>query len=145
MILFDIFYVILFLFILYLLLLICYPVIKSKVSSTALIMVFAVILFLLIISYGNVLLNFYLNFYLDFSSEKFIFNNINTFLGFSITPLSFFFSFLVITIGFSTNIYLLNYFKHEADESLFVFWLNSFIFSMIFLVLGSNFYTIFLG
>lgn len=145
MILFDIFYVILFLFILYLLLLICYPVIKSKVSSTVLIMIFAVILFLLIISYGNVLLNFYLNFYLDFSSEKFIFNNINTFLGFSITPLSFFFSFLVITIGFSTNIYLLNYFKHEADESLFVFWLNSFIFSMIFLVLGSNFYTIFLG
>ena len=35
--------------------------------------------------------------------------------------LSFFFTFLVFIIGLSTNIYTLNYFRNESDESSFLF------------------------
>ena len=52
---------------------------------------------------------------------------------------------LVIIIGFATNIYTLNYFKNEADENLFLFWLNAFIASMTLLILSNNFFTLFLG
>lgn len=102
-------------------------------------------LLLLLICYIYIVVNNISFLYLDFTSQTFINHNINTFLNFALTPLSFSFSFLVILIGFTTNIYILNYFKHEADESLFVFWINSFILSMIILVLGANFYTLFLG
>lgn len=59
--------------------------------------------------------------------------------------LSFFFVLLVSAIGFCTNIYVLNYFKYEANEDLFSLLLNWFIFSMIILVLANNFFTLFLG
>ena len=59
--------------------------------------------------------------------------------------LSFFFTFLVFIIGLSTNIYTLNYFRNESDESSFLFWLNCFILSMVILVLANNFFTLFLG
>ena len=62
-----------------------------------------------------------------------------------IDALSFLFLLLVIIIGFTTNIYLLNYFKNEAEESSFTFWLNSFIASMSLLILSNNFFTLFLG
>ena len=62
-----------------------------------------------------------------------------------IDTLSFLFLLLVIIIGFTTNIYLLNYFKNEAEESSFTFWLNSFIASMSLLILSNNFFTLFLG
>jgi hypothetical protein len=38
-----------------------------------------------------------------------------------LTPLSFGFSFLVLLIGCATNLYILNYFKNEADELSFAF------------------------
>jgi NADH:ubiquinone oxidoreductase subunit 5 (subunit L)/multisubunit Na+/H+ antiporter MnhA subunit len=65
--------------------------------------------------------------------------------NFSLNILSFSFSFLVVLIGFTTNIYILNYFRGEADEGKFIFWINSFICSMLILVYANNFYTLFLG
>lgn len=66
-------------------------------------------------------------------------------LSFTINKLTYLFSLLVLIIGFCTNMYTLNYFKNEADEMGFLFWLNSFIVSMLILVLSSNFLTTFLG
>lgn len=63
----------------------------------------------------------------------------------SLNYLSYFFFLLVTIIGCATNIYVLNYFRGEADEGKFVFWLNSFIVSMIMFVLSNNFYTLFFG
>lgn len=63
----------------------------------------------------------------------------------SLNYLSYFFFLLVTIIGCATNIYVLNYFRGEADEGKFVFWLNSFIISMIIFVLSNNFYTLFFG
>lgn len=47
-------------------------------------------------------------------------------MGFSfyLDSLSFCFILLVITIGFFTNIYILNYFKYEANEDSFFLLLN---------------------
>lgn len=66
-------------------------------------------------------------------------------LNFSINPLSYSFATLVILIGGSTNFYLLTYFKGEANENIFIFWLNAFIASMLILVLANNLFTLFLG
>lgn len=83
--------------------------------------------------------------YIDFTSLT-LFNNILDFgISFAITPISYSFSLLVLIIGFCTNIYILNYFKSEADEGGFVFWINGFIVSMLILVLANNFFTLFLG
>ena len=66
-------------------------------------------------------------------------------LNFSVTTLSFSFSFLVLLIGTATNFYILTYFKGEASENNFIFWLNAFILSMLILVLAGNLFTLFLG
>lgn len=66
-------------------------------------------------------------------------------LGLELNQLTYLFSLLVFIIGFLTNIYTLNYFKFEADDLGFLFWLNAFIASMALLVLSSNFFTLFLG
>lgn len=66
-------------------------------------------------------------------------------LSFSLNTLSFFFTLLVLIIGFATNIYCLNYFKNEAEEFFFIFWLNLFIGGMCCLVLSNNFFSLFLG
>lgn len=66
-------------------------------------------------------------------------------LSLSLTPLSLSFALLILIIGVATNLYTLNYFKNEADELGFLFWLNSFILSMLFLVLAANFFMLFLG
>lgn len=60
-------------------------------------------------------------FFITFDFNNYINNIVDYSIIISLNPLSFFFSYLVIIIGFSTNIYLLNYFKGEADESLFIF------------------------
>lgn len=65
--------------------------------------------------------------------------------SFSVDSLSLWFALLVSIIGTSTNIYTLNYFRGEADEGRFLFWLNSFVLSMLILVFAGNFFTIFLG
>ena len=64
---------------------------------------------------------------------------------FKLNILSYFFSLLVLIIAIGTNITALNYFKNEADEMGFLFWLNFFVLSMIFLIMANNFFTIFLG
>ena len=82
---------------------------------------------------------------LDFIALNFTLYSIDICLSLRLDVLSFLFLFLVITIGLATNFYTLNYFKNEADEGLFLFWLNSFVASMGLLVLASNFWTLFLG
>lgn len=66
-------------------------------------------------------------------------------LNFSLNSLSYSFATLVILIGSATNFYLLTYFKGEANENIFIFWLNAFIASMLLLVLANNLFTLFLG
>ena len=83
--------------------------------------------------------------YVDFNAQSSLVNNLVPYISLSFNPLSIFFSFLVFLIGLTTNIYVLNYFKNEANESLFIFWLNCFILSMVVLVLAQNFFTLFLG
>lgn len=70
---------------------------------------------------------------------------VNFSLMFSFSFLSCSFGVLVTLIGFCTNFYILNYFKHEADEFGFIFWINGFISSMLILVFANNFFTLFLG
>lgn len=62
-----------------------------------------------------------------------------------IDMLSYLFTLLVITIGFCTNIYILNYFKYEAKETTFYIYINWFIISMLIFVLAENGFTLFLG
>lgn len=83
--------------------------------------------------------------YVDFLAVSHEFGTIDVALSFTLSSLSYLFLLLVVAIGLATNLYTLNYFKGEADESLFLFWLNAFIASMSLLVLSNNFYTFFLG
>lgn len=71
--------------------------------------------------------------------------NINYEISFKVGSLSFFFIFLVIVIGLATNVYTLHYFKFEERISEFILLLNWFIFSMIFLVISNNFFTLLIG
>lgn len=66
-------------------------------------------------------------------------------LSFSLNSLSFSFSLLVVLIGAATNFYIPTYFKGEASENNFVFWINAFVISMLILVLANNLFTLFLG
>lgn len=70
---------------------------------------------------------------------------INCELLFKVNFLSFLFIFLVIVIGFATNIYLLSYFKQEERGEEFMLLINWFICSMLILLLANNFFTIILG
>lgn len=71
--------------------------------------------------------------------------NVSYELNFKITALSFLFILLVTIISFSTNIYILNYFKYEERNEEFALLINWFVFSMIILVSGNNFFTLILG
>ena len=82
---------------------------------------------------------------LDFLALNFSILSVDLALSFYLDTLSYLFFLLVISIGLATNYYTLNYFKNEADEGLFLFWLNSFIASMSILVLAQNYFTLFLG
>lgn len=66
-------------------------------------------------------------------------------IGFKTNSLNFLFMFLVSIIGFCTNIYILNYFKYEERAEEFILLINWFIFSMIFLVISNNFFTLIIG
>lgn len=59
--------------------------------------------------------------------------------------LSYLFTLLVVVIGLGTNLYVLNYFKYEANEDIFALLINWFIFSMLILVLANNLFTLLLG
>lgn len=84
-------------------------------------------------------------YYLETNCINFTLGTIELNISLVVDTLSFLFLLLVIIIGFTTNIYLLNYFKNEAEEASFTFWLNSFIASMSLLILSNNFFTLFLG
>lgn len=71
--------------------------------------------------------------------------NINYEINLKVNALSFLFILLVSVIGTATNIYILNYFKFEERGEEFVLLINWFIFSMIFLVISNNLFTIIIG
>ena len=71
--------------------------------------------------------------------------NINYEIFLKTSTLSFLFALLVSVIGLATNFYILNYFKFEERGEEFIILINWFEFSMIFLVLSNNFFTILLG
>jgi NADH-quinone oxidoreductase subunit L len=71
--------------------------------------------------------------------------NINYEILFKINSLNFLFILLVSVIGLATNFYILNYFKYEERGEEFILLINWFIFSMIFLVIGNNFFTLIVG
>ncbi len=72
-------------------------------------------------------------------------SNINYEISFKINSLSFLFILLVSIIGTATNFYILNYFKFEERSEEFILLINWFIFSMIFLVISNNLFTIIIG
>lgn len=96
---------------------------------------------------------FYWKFYLlDYGQSSLSFKlnsnnwaNINYEINLKINSLSFLFIMLVSVIGTATNIYILNYFKFEERGEEFVLLINWFIFSMIFLVISNNLFTIIVG
>lgn len=71
--------------------------------------------------------------------------NINYEILLKINSLNFLFILLVSVIGTATNFYIWNYFKYEERGEEFVLLINWFIFSMIFLVMGNNFFSLILG
>lgn len=125
-----------------------YPLLKTKVSPRF----YVLYNFSLLLSQCIALISTGFSIILEEHSYVLIAHSLSTFtdvviggVALSITPLSFYFSVLVLAIGCSTNLYILSYFRSEADEMSFIFWLNAFVFSMLFLVLSSNFYALFLG
>lgn len=136
------------LFGLYFSLLINFPVISKYLTSTYYLIACGLLLFLILCGFLNQI-NYI---FLQNNTFSWISTNLTSTLGtiplclnFAINPLSYCFATLVLLIGVTTNIYLLTYFKGEANENIFIFWLNSFIASMLILVLANNFFTLFLG
>jgi len=74
-----------------------------------------------------------------------VWNNLPYEIKFKINTLTYSFLFLVNIIGFATNVYILNYFKYEERGEEFILLINWFIFSMIFLVISNNFFTLIIG
>lgn len=71
--------------------------------------------------------------------------NINYEISLKLNSLSFLFVLLVSVIGTATNIYILNYFKYEERGEEFILLINWFIFSMIFLVISNNLFSLIVG
>lgn len=141
----QVFWVVLFF---YFIILLFFPVYRRYFFAKNIIIVCSVSLFLILL--------LYLQFYsyvvdrdlslivlpLDFLSA---FSLPELSISLELNALTYLFSLLVFAIGFFTNIYSLNYFKFEADDLGFIFWLNAFVASMGLLVLSGNLFTLFLG
>lgn len=142
---FDFFFVILGAYTVFIL---SFPFLKRIVTGKYFSVIFATFLFLITFTLLSLLNNvLFLNKIYYFNLSNF-FNNeylINFIPSFSLNRLSYSFALLVTVIGLATNIYILNYFRGEADESGFIFWINAFIISMLLLVLATNFFTLFFG
>lgn len=135
-------------FTLYALSLVMFPIFNKRISAKFFVTYNSSLLGILVVLFISLLFQIIFNnktWNLSFESFNLFNNIIEYYISFSLTPLSFGFSFLVLLIGCATNLYILNYFKNEADELSFAFWLNSFILSMLILVLSANFFTLFLG
>lgn len=102
-----------------------------------------IIVFLFRYCYSFIFYGFEINCTVYNYSVNWFFLDLN--IELTLDTLSYCFTLLVSVIGFCTNIYVLNYFKYEANEDIFSLLLNWFIFSMILLVLAGNFFTLFLG
>lgn len=139
---------IIFLLIMYIVSISSFFLVRKYLNITHFTLLFSFILLLIFINL-LFLFNFIVlqkqNITLSFNISLTIQGLIDSNLVFTLNYLSYFFFLLISLIGCSTNIYFLNYFSGEADEGKFLFWLNSFIISMILFVLSSNFYTLFLG
>jgi NADH:ubiquinone oxidoreductase subunit 5 (subunit L)/multisubunit Na+/H+ antiporter MnhA subunit len=72
-------------------------------------------------------------------------NNLPIDFSLKIDGLSYFFMLLVVGIGFASNIYTLNYFKHEKNTELFILQLNWFIISMLILVTANSLFSLIVG
>ncbi len=137
-----------FCFCLYTILICLYPLLRAALAVGNIVWLYVAALAALLGNYLMLALNtLFLGEWLYVGFDSFtLFNNIiDLSLAFGLTPLSYSFSLLVVVIGLATNIYILNYFKNEADEGGFIFWINSFVVSMLILVLSNNFFTLFLG
>ena len=60
-------------------------------------------------------------YYLETNCINFTLGTVELNISLVVDTLSFLFLLLVVIIGFTTNIYLLNYFKNEAEEASFTF------------------------
>lgn len=135
-------------FLIYIFFILFFYLFRYYITSKSLIIFCSLIILCILYNYYKVYMYFIdRDGNLIFGSNDFLVgkSNLNLSVYFSLNKLSFLFSFLVFLIGFLTNIYALNYFKNEADEMGFLFWLNAFIASMVILVTSNNFYTLFLG
>lgn len=136
------------LFLVYLISLALFPILRLVISSKYYLLLNISLLFFFFISVN--LLFWYVivrgeKYFLALELNNYYTNLIDGSFTLALTPLSFFFTYLVVLIGFTTNIYMLHYFKSESDESTFAFWVNAFVASMLILVLSTNFYSLFLG
>ena len=132
----------------YAVLVLLYPLCKRFINTRHLIFVLsASIGFFVVILLLSIYPCVYQDVFLTYSFDNF--NKGTNFIefnfSFSMDSLSLWFALLVSVIGFGTNLYTLGYFRGEADEGSFVFWLNLFILSMLSLVLAGNFFTMFVG
>lgn len=64
---------------------------------------------------------------------------------FLIDPVSFSFAFLTTSIALFVNIYAFSYFRYEPNVDRLILFLNSFVISMVLLVLSGNLIMLFLG
>lgn len=104
--------------------LVFFPIYKFYINSKSYIVLNLLFLLGLLISASTLaykILILQSEFFLTFDFNNYLNNIVDYSFTITIKPLSFLFSYLVIIIGFSTNIYILNYFKGEADESIFIF------------------------
>lgn len=122
----------------------CYQYLTARGFLLSCVISLSLLLTTVLYSYYNI---FFFNkqYSISFLSQTSWAHSIDLSLSFELNALGVTFSTLVILIGLTTNIYTLNYFKNEAQESIFLFWLNAFIISMLTLVLSNNFFTLFLG
>ena len=84
--------------------------------------IFLLLIFLFILLYNFFEIVFVDHiYYLETTCINFTLGTIELNISLVVDTLSFLFLLLVIIIGFTTNIYLLNYFKNEAEEISFTF------------------------
>jgi NADH-quinone oxidoreductase subunit L len=72
-------------------------------------------------------------------------NNFTINFEFLIDPVSFSFAFLTTSIALFVNIYAFSYFRYEPNVDRLMLFLNSFVISMVILVLSGNLIMLFLG
>ncbi len=132
----------------YIITLVILTIFKNKITFKGIfyIIIFILSLFIIIILYNIPILlvkNWKIYYKLTLLNNSWLFLDIS--FSLHVDTITYLFSLLVLIIGFSTNIYILDYFKYEANIENFILLINWFICSMIILVMASNFFTLYLG